>query len=92
MSDSRSNDSSQPKKVGGEYGEIRSELDVGRLNRWLKENGDVKGTVKAPVVVKQFAVSGLVLLVLVLASLRPCHLVPCPFRHLLCSILWIWRS
>jgi len=43
------------KKIGGEYGEIRSELDVGKLNAWLESNEELRGRVKAPVVVKQFA-------------------------------------
>jgi hypothetical protein len=47
-------------KIGGEYGEIRSELDVRSLNRWLASNSQVKERVKAPVTVKQFAVSTLV--------------------------------
>lgn len=47
------------RKSGGEYGEIRSELDVGKLNEWLERCEDVKkvGRVKGPVKVKQFAVS-----------------------------------
>lgn len=46
-------------KIGGEYGEIRSELDIDSLNRWLESNGEVNKRVSAPVVVKQFAVSEL---------------------------------
>jgi hypothetical protein len=44
-------------KIGGEYGEIRSQLDVPSLNRWLRE---VSTRVKAPVVVKQFTVSSMI--------------------------------
>jgi hypothetical protein len=47
-------------KFGGEYGEIRSELDVRSLNRWLDSNSQARERVKAPVVVKQFVVSPLV--------------------------------
>lgn len=43
-------------KIGGEYGEIRSELDVKALNKWLQDNQQVRKRVKAPVAVKQFAV------------------------------------
>lgn len=47
---------SSASKIGGEYGEIRSELDVKALNEWLQRNQQVQKRVKAPVVVKQFAV------------------------------------
>ena len=43
----------QKKKIGGEYGEIRANIDVDRLNEWLKERVPA---VKAPVAVKQFKV------------------------------------
>ena len=46
-----------PPKVGGEYGEIRSELDVVALNQWLETDEKVKGRVRTPVDVKQFIVS-----------------------------------
>ncbi|KAH8087811.1 kinase-like protein [Cristinia sonorae] len=38
-------------KIGGEYGEVRANIDVDRLNGWLKENVP---SVKSPVAVKQF--------------------------------------
>lgn len=58
MSTSQSNST----KVGGEVGEIRSEIDVNSLNKWLDgiegnrvEGGGIKMP-KAPVAVKQFQV------------------------------------
>lgn len=43
-------------KIGGEYGEIRANIDVAKLNEYLGKH--VK-TVKTPVTVKQFKVSKL---------------------------------
>ena len=45
---------SSSKKIGGEYGEVRANIDVPKLNVYLKES--VK-EVRAPVEVKQFKVS-----------------------------------
>jgi len=42
---------SKPLKIGGEYGEIRANIDVEKLNAWLEEKVPA---VKAPVAVKQF--------------------------------------
>ena len=44
-------------KIGGEYGEIRSEFDVDAFNKWLERNHELDRRVRTPVVVKQFAVS-----------------------------------
>ena len=47
--------SSNPgQKIGGEYGEVRANIDVDRLNKYLDDH--VKEVV-APVEVKQFKVS-----------------------------------
>ncbi|KAI5120279.1 hypothetical protein M0805_005336 [Coniferiporia weirii] len=43
--------SSSLKQIGGEYGEVRANIDVGRLNAYFSEH--VKA-IKSPVVVKQF--------------------------------------
>ncbi|EAU91258.1 protein kinase subdomain-containing protein PKL/CAK/ACAD [Coprinopsis cinerea okayama7 len=40
----------QPKKIGGEYGEIRANIDIDSLNRYLDQNTSIK----TPVAVKQF--------------------------------------
>jgi len=44
-------DENQPKKIGGEYGEVRAMIDIEKLNAYLSENVE---TVKTPVDVKQF--------------------------------------
>lgn len=44
---------SKSQKIGGEYGEIRANIDVDKLNGWLKEHVPA---VKVPVAVKQFKV------------------------------------
>ena len=44
----------QPKKIGGEYGDVRANIDVEKLTLYLVKN--VK-TVCAPIDVKQFKVS-----------------------------------
>jgi len=44
---------SSPQKIGGEYGEVRANIDVERLNAYLaKHTPGIKG----PVDVKQFKV------------------------------------
>ncbi|KAJ3486520.1 hypothetical protein NLI96_g4167 [Meripilus lineatus] len=43
--------SSQNKKIGGEYGEIRANIDIGRLNAYIAKNVPL---MKGPVEVKQF--------------------------------------
>ena len=48
-----SSSGSKPKKIGGEYGEIRANIDVDKLNTYLARNVKV---VKTPVAVKQFKV------------------------------------
>ena len=48
-----SSSSSKPKKIGGEYGEIRANIDVDKLNTYLARHVKV---VKTPVTVKQFKV------------------------------------
>ena len=55
--------SSNPgQKIGGEYGEVRANIDVDRLNKYLDEH--VKEVV-APVEVKQFKVSnGIIFIVM----------------------------
>lgn len=45
--------SEQSKKIGGEYGKIRANIDVDRLNAYLSKHVP---DVKAPVEVKQFKV------------------------------------
>ena len=42
------------KKIGGEYGEVRANIDVEKLNKYLDEHVEA---VAAPVEVKQFKVS-----------------------------------
>jgi hypothetical protein len=42
------------KKIGGEYGEIRANIDVNNLNAYLNKHTP---SIKAPVDVKQFKVS-----------------------------------
>ncbi|THH33046.1 hypothetical protein EUX98_g1126 [Antrodiella citrinella] len=42
---------SKKQKIGGEFGEVRANIDVGKLNAWLEAKVPV---VKAPVAVKQF--------------------------------------
>lgn len=44
----------KPAKIGGEYGEIRANIDIGKLNAYIDKYVSV---VKAPVDVKQFKVS-----------------------------------
>ena len=48
-----SSSSSKPKKIGGEYGEIRANIDVDKLNSYLARYVKV---VKTPVAMKQFKV------------------------------------
>ena len=43
----------KPKKVGGEYGEVRASIDVGRLEMYVDANVKV---MKTPLEVKQFKV------------------------------------
>jgi len=43
-----------PKKIGGEYGDVRANIDVEKLNAYLVKN--VK-SLKGPIDVKQFKVS-----------------------------------
>ncbi|KAG6840751.1 hypothetical protein C0991_004601 [Blastosporella zonata] len=43
--------STAPKKIGGEYGQVRANIDVAKLNAYLAQHASV---VKAPVDVKQF--------------------------------------
>ena len=43
----------KPKKIGGEYGEIRANIDIDKLNAYIHEH---VGAVKGPVDVKQFKV------------------------------------
>ena len=50
-------DGGESVKVGGEYGEIRSQLDVGALNAWIGSHRSLSQRVMTPVDVKQFAVS-----------------------------------
>lgn len=49
-------DQSPTKKIGGEFGEVRANIDVDKLNKYLEEKVP---SVKAPVQVKQFKVSPL---------------------------------
>lgn len=44
----------QPKKIGGEFGEVRANIDIESLNVYLAKHVEA---VKAPVAVKQFKVS-----------------------------------
>lgn len=44
------------KKIGGEFGEVRANIDVDKLNKYFEEKVP---SVKAPVEVKQFKVSPL---------------------------------
>ena len=44
----------KPQKIGGEYGEVRANIDVHKLNAYLDKH--VKA-IKTPVDVKQFKVS-----------------------------------
>lgn len=41
------------KKIGGEYGNIRANIDIGKLNAYLQQNVPV---MKLPIDVKQFKV------------------------------------
>lgn len=43
----------QPKKIGGEYGEVRANIDIVKLNTYLEQSAKA---VRAPVSVKQFKV------------------------------------
>lgn len=43
----------QPKKIGGEYGDVRANIDVEKLNAYLVKNVQV---MCAPIDVKQFKV------------------------------------
>jgi hypothetical protein len=47
-----------PKKVGGEYGDIRANIDVHRLNTYIAAHVPA---VKAPVSIKQFKVKSHIL-------------------------------
>lgn len=47
--------SSVSKKIGGEYGEVRSTIDVEKLNTYLANLNT--GTILTPVAIKQFKVS-----------------------------------
>lgn len=42
-----------PKKIGGEYGEVRANIDVEKLNAYLVKNVQI---LNAPIDVKQFKV------------------------------------
>jgi hypothetical protein len=42
-------------KIGGEYGEVRATIDVGKLNTYLANLNT--GTIQTPVTIKQFKVS-----------------------------------
>jgi hypothetical protein len=44
---------SQPKKIGGEYGKVRANIDIDKLNTYLAKNVTAVNT---PVDVKQFKV------------------------------------
>lgn len=44
---------SQPKKIGGEYGKVRANIDIEKLNAYLAKN---VAAIKGPVDVKQFKV------------------------------------
>lgn len=48
-----SSNDSKAKKIGGEYGEIRANIDVDKLNTYLSQHVKV---VRTPVEVKQFKV------------------------------------
>lgn len=48
-----SSNDSKAKKIGGEYGEIRANIDVDKLNTYLSRHVKV---VRTPVEVKQFKV------------------------------------
>ena len=43
----------EPKKIGGDYGEVRANIDVAALNTYLARNAP---RIRAPVDVKQFKV------------------------------------
>ena len=43
----------QPKKIGGEYGKVRANIDIEKLNEYLKKKVEA---IKDPVDVKQFKV------------------------------------
>lgn len=43
----------QPKKIGGEYGEVRANIDIDKLNVYLKKNVEA---IKGPIDIKQFKV------------------------------------
>lgn len=43
----------QPKKIGGEYGKVRANIDIDKLNTYLAKNVTAVNT---PVDVKQFKV------------------------------------
>ena len=43
----------QPKKIGGEYGEVRASIDINKLNAYLAKNVPA---IDPPVDVKQFKV------------------------------------
>lgn len=45
--------SGQPKKIGGEYGKVRANIDIEKLNAYLAKNIEV---IRTPVEVKQFKV------------------------------------
>lgn len=43
----------EPKKIGGDYGEIRANIDISGLNAYLAQHAP---SIKTPVDVKQFKV------------------------------------
>lgn len=48
-----------PKKIGGEYGDVRANIDEAKLNAYLLKNIPI---MKGPIDVKQFKVRAIVLL------------------------------
>lgn len=47
----------QPKKIGGEYGEVRANIDIDKLNVYLKKNVEA---IKGPIDIKQFKVCAII--------------------------------
>lgn len=45
-----------PKKIGGEYGAVRANIDVQRLNAYLAEHVKTRSIMKSPIDIKQFKV------------------------------------
>jgi hypothetical protein len=47
-------DDQGPKKIGGEYGDIRARIDIEKLNAYLAEHVQTRTTIQTPIEVKQF--------------------------------------